>query len=534
MNVSVTLVMIIGFFSFHNEFLSILTRASMSIHRILRYYFPPIKKHKVAFVFIFLLYGAGVILSDVLRPFIYKHLIDVVTADATISEDLARQLFFLIALLGGIIVLYNIFYRTSDYVMTYFQGRALKEIADTAFEKIHRHSYAFFTNTFAGALVAKAKRFVRAFENLHDETVYSLFFNAVRLIGISAALLFTAPTIALIFILWCFLYVGTTTLFIRKKIPLDLAMANADSAVTASLADTITNALTVKMFSAFGKEMGVFAGVTDDEMRKRNRAWYFQNFMYLVQAALIGSLEFAGMAVAVKLWAIGTITAGTVVLIQIYILAVFGHLWHLGQSLTKITQSLTDAKEMVDIFEKELDVADPEKPEVCHMTNGHIVFDAVSFAYNGGTPVFKNFSLDVAPGEKIGIVGRSGVGKSTITKLLLRFSDIQRGSITIDNQDIRAITQDDLRSTISYVPQDPILFHRTLRENILYGNPHATEKDMIDASRKAHAHAFISRLPHGYDTLVGERGIKLSGGERQRIAIARAILKDSPILMLDE
>lgn len=507
----------------------------MNIRRILHYYLPPIKKHWVVFVSIFVLYGGGVILSDILRPFIYKNLIDTITLHTASPENAAHRLFFLIAILGGMIALYNVFYRVSDFLMTDFQSKALKETADMTFQKIHRHSYGFFTNNFAGAIVAKAKRFVRAFENLHDETVYSLFFNALRIGGIFIALLLIAPLlIALIFLVWCFLYVGVTTFFIRRKISRDLALANADSAVTASFADTITNAITVKMFSAFWNEMKKFMGITEDEMRKRNAAWYFQNWMFLAQATLIGLLEFFSMFVAVKLWISGTITAGTVVLVQVYVASIFGYLWHLGQSFTKIVQSFTDAQEMVDIFEKELDVADPRKPEICRMTKGHIIFDAISFSYEGGTPIFENFSLDIAHGAKVGIVGRSGVGKSTITKLLLRFADVQSGAITIDGQNIRAVAQDDLRSRIAYVPQDPIMFHRTLRENILYGNPTATTQQVVDAARKAHAHEFITNLPHGYDTLVGERGIKLSGGERQRIAIARAILKNAPVLILDE
>ena len=197
-------------------------------------------------------------------------------------------------------------------------------------------------------------------------------------------------------------------------------------------------------------------------------------------------------------------------------------------------QALTEMQEIVDIFELAPDILDPQNPELSKIANGLITFDKMSFGYEGGTGVFKDFNLVIKPGERIGLVGHSGAGKSTITKLLLRFVDVKTGSITVDGQDIRAIKQDDLRGAISYVPQESVLFHRTIRENIAYGKPDATEEEIIDAARKAHAHEFVSQLPQGYDTLVGERGVKLSGGERQRVAIARAMLKNVPILILDE
>jgi len=236
----------------------------------------------------------------------------------------------------------------------------------------------------------------------------------------------------------------------------------------------------------------------------------------------------------IMLWLQSKISIGTVVLVETYMVVVANNLWDFGNAFTRFMKSIADMKEMVDIFEIIPDILDPKNPEKLKIRDGHIVFKNVFFKYNLGHKIFSDFNLDIKPGERVGIVGHSGAGKSTITKLLLRSNDITTGVIAVDGQDIRNVTQDDLRSVISYVPQEPILFHRPIKENISYGKPNATDEEIVAVAKKAHAHEFILNLKHSYDTLVGERGVKLSGGERQRVAIARAMLKDSPILVLDE
>jgi len=207
----------------------------------------------------------------------------------------------------------------------------------------------------------------------------------------------------------------------------------------------------------------------------------------------------------------------------------------ISRGIDRGTKNLADATEMVDIFEKEIHITNHPSATTLQVTSGAITFNQTTFNYTGqGSDEIDNLDLVIAPGESIGLVGHSGAGKSTIVKLLLRFVDVTDGSIKIDNQDIRDVTQESLRQNIAYVPQEPLLFHRSLRDNIAYGKPDANLDEVIQAAKQANAHEFIKNLEHGYDTLVGERGVKLSGGQRQRVAIARAILKDAPILILDE
>ena len=215
----------------------------------------------------------------------------------------------------------------------------------------------------------------------------------------------------------------------------------------------------------------------------------------------------------------------------------FGNLWELGRLFQDYSNALADAEEMMGMLNQKPDILDPEEPEPCRIKAGGIEFKNVYFRYESekDTPqVFDNFSLKIKPGQKIGLVGESGAGKSTFVNLLMRFMEVDKGAVLIDQQNVNHLVQDDLRRNLAYVPQEPILFHRTLRENIAYGKPDATEEEITAAAEAAHAHEFIQAFPEGYETLVGERGVKLSGGQKQRVAIARAMLKSAPVLILDE
>jgi ATP-binding cassette subfamily B protein len=274
--------------------------------------------------------------------------------------------------------------------------------------------------------------------------------------------------------------------------------------------------------------------ITDRLFQLRQFTWNLANYAEIVQGTLMVLLEFVIMYLAVYYWQRGQLNIGDFALLQSYLIQMFDHLWEVGRYIRNIYEALADANEMTEMLVEPHAITDDPHAGVLAIKSGAIEFKHVDFHYHKETPILENFNLSIDPGERIALIGPSGGGKSTIVKLLFRFMDIQGGQILIDGQNIAKVTQNSLRKQISLVPQEPILFHRTLLENIRYGRPEATEEEVIAAAKAAHCHEFISKFPEQYQTFVGERGVKLSGGERQRVAIARAILKNAPILVLDE
>lgn len=505
----------------------------MDIKLIFKYYWPHVKRYKKSTLLVFVAYLIVIVGTDVLLPLLYKEIIDVVSSASTpslVSGELMKMLLFL----GVIIFTNNVFYRIADYAIVYAQSRGLKDVADDAFNRLQVHSHAFFSDNFSGSLVARMKRYVNAFETIYDQFTFTIWLGGLKLVFALGVLIWVSLPLAGIFFVWLVLYIAMSYFFVKRKIKKDLVEAEANSKVTGVLSDVITNILNVKMFSSQKKESLFFADTTKEEEKYRRQAWNFNNLQMIFQGYFIGIFEFIGMYAVIVLWIKGIVSAGTIMLMQIYIFSTFQVVWNMGKNFTRMMRAFAEAKEMVDVFEEPVSVSNISNPEKCKINNGHIKIDNISFSYGTGEEVFKGFSLDIKPGERVGFVGPSGAGKTTITKLLLRFADVQKGKIEIDGQNIAHITQNDLRSNISYVPQDPILFHRSLKENIAYSCAGCSDESIVNAAKSAHAHDFIANFPKGYDTLVGERGIKLSGGERQRVAIARAMLKDAPIVILDE
>jgi ATP-binding cassette, subfamily B, bacterial len=504
----------------------------MNIKLVISYYWKFIRKRIMSQALLLIGYALATAGTMIVIPLIYKEIVDTVTER---SEDSYEKLGTLIVFLAFTILIYNIFFRFADYLLIKSQSKIIKDLQDYSLRKLENHSYTFFSNSFVGGLVAKTKRFIHAFETLHDQFVFHIWMSGIALLSSFLVLWRESWVLGLTFFIWLSFYAILIRFMVIWQIPKSLVSAKADTKTTSNYADIIGNILTVKMFGSSERELKRFEKITDDQEKKRSAAWLQQNFWNgMFQSITIGIFNVIIIWFVIDLWKKGIVPAGTIVLVQVYVLTSFNIVWAISRSIIRASSALTDADEMVKILSQEPSVKDPLIPEEIKITKGEIKFENVSFAYDTSNPVFEKLNLTIKPGEKVALVGHSGAGKTTIVKILLRFIDIQSGEIKIDGQNIKNVLQDDLRNQIAYVPQDPSLFHRSLRENISYVKPETCFQEIIDVAKKAHAHDFIENLPHGYDSLVGERGVKLSGGERQRIVIARAMLKNSPIIILDE
>lgn len=501
-----------------------------SIKKLPKHVWRCIRPHRGSLYALFVVWIVSLIIADIISPMVLERIVDSISASQPSQEAVWQAVWMMAIVIVSTFILFRIF----DYLFGIHVVRARKDLNDYSFEQLMQHGYSFFINNFSGSLVAKVKRYVRGYQTLLENSVFWVSGSIVVMTGTVTVLFFRSTVLAWVFLAWIAVYITITIVLVRYKIRFDLAEASADSAVTADLADSITNATTVKTFATERRELGRFKKTTDEQLTIGKKAMYFRILVYAVQGSMLAILEFAGLYISIRLWSQGVIGVGTVVLVQSFVAVLFHGLWNLGKALTRIAEATADMEELVEIFETDKPVTEAEKPKDVQQVKGVIGFEDVGFSYPDGTRVLKGFQLKIPRGERVGLVGRSGAGKSTITKILLRFADVQEGSVTIDGTDIRKMRFEDLRGNIAYVPQDPILFHRTIAENIAYANPDATREEVIKAAKQAHAHEFISGLAKGYDTLVGERGVKLSGGERQRVAIARAILKDAPILVMDE
>ena len=474
---------------------------------------------------------------DVFLPIIYKRFFDQLALDPIHRTDRASldEIYHTVFLVGIVLSISWIGWRVSMFMISWFESRIMKDLTDYCFKYLHNHSHRFFTDTFAGALVKRVNRFAAGFEVVADQCVMELGQTLLRIVLVISVLFTLNTTLGFVFLGWTVVFTGFSLLYSRWKLKYDLARAELDTSVSARIADTVTNSVNLKLFAAIDREVSSFRELTDRHQRSRLLAWRLGWLSDTIQGASTRILEIVILLIAIYYWRAGMLTIGDFVLLRSYLSKLNEEVRQIGQYVRRIYESVADANEMTEILVRLHEVVDDEKAATLSPSGGEVEFRNVQFSYaNRGKMVLKDFTLKTKPGERVGIVGPSGGGKSTILRILTRLYDVAGGAILIDHQDIARVTQESLHRNIAFVPQDPILFHRSLMENIRYSRPSATDEEVLEAAHLAHCHEFITSFPEGYDTLVGERGVKLSGGERQRVAIARAILMNAPILVLDE
>jgi ATP-binding cassette subfamily B protein len=480
----------------------------------------------------------NILIADFLQPFITSLVLEKISQNAYNTADLWGNFGTLIILfVTATLVSSVIGWRVIVWLIWHLELRVVRDISQRVFDHLMRMSASFHANHFGGSLVSQATKLTGSYIRFTDSTIFSLYTLVIAVVATIIILTPRVPLYALALVILAGLYIVGTIVLSRPVRAANTVESEAQSKQTGYLADSISNVMAIKSFAANKQESQGYWKAATLTKSLGHRSLRITTRQETYASVVTSSISIAAILIAVL--GVGWFHAdvATVFLMVSYTGGIGMRLWDFQNVLRQYNRAFGDASDMVKILAIEPDVQDALKPAKSRIKDGAIDFHHVEFRHDGANKnntLFQDLDLHITAGEKVGLVGHSGSGKTTLTRLLLRFSDIDEGEIAIDGQNIGSISQDDLRRSISYVPQEPLLFHRTIRENIAYGKPNATNAQIEDAARKANADDFIDKLPQKYGTLVGERGVKLSGGQRQRIAIARAILKDAPILVLDE
>lgn len=495
----------------------------------LHFYWQATWKHKKLF-FLSLLLPLGAVFTNVLAPFFASKVLA-----NLIHDNNQTQIYFI--LFGSMAILGLIFNKIGITNNMRLQANVMSDLHNTVIERLLKRSAGFYTNHIGGKLVSDTIDFVNAYSAL---SVHG-FIKGVGLLCITIVglVLLTLSSWQMGVCVLIILLILTVWTFIDSKRRLSVRAERLEITrrLIAHLSDSIVNALTVKTFAQESKETSRsqhLGGILRDK-RAKDWAQTTSDENYRVGTVVIMQIVLIYMLIHLVQSDPSVLSAG--IFAFTYSLTLLGRFFEINTIVRQVDDAFLNASPMTEILLEDIEIADAPGAKAVKIKDGNITLSDISFTYSDSSDndaIFDKLSMKIKSGEKIGLVGHSGSGKSTLTKLLLRFDDPSGGSILIDGQDIKQATQESLRAHIAYVPQEPLLFHRSIMENIRYGKNTATKEEVIQAAQLAYATEFIDKLPQGYDTIVGERGVKLSGGQRQRIAIARAILKDAPILILDE
>ncbi len=473
---------------------------------------------------------------DSIYPVFAGRLVDAITNATPGNEDDFNIIFWAFIAFISLEVFFFAFRNSALYLWNLVAVRCLYQITADAFHKVQRFSTDWHANTFAGATVRKITRGMWAFDTYEDILFMNLYPTFIVLCSTVIVMTSRWPIMGLVTLICICVYITINIYSVTKiNAPRFRKSAEKDTNVGAALADAMTANNTIKSFGTEHREDKRFQGVLMDWRVTSLASWQMSTTTDMFQRYMSVGMMFVMLGSAIMLWQQGRATTGDIVYVFTAFMIISNYLRHIGEQISNLQRAMSEMEDVITFWKREDMIADRKDAADFVPTKGQIDFKDVTFSYdNVGKPLYKDFSITIEEGEKIALVGPSGSGKSTFVKLLQRLYDIDSGEIIIDGQNIADVKQSSLRQQLSLVPQDPVLFHRTIADNIAYGRPDATKDEIIDAAQKAYAHDFIRSLPAGYNTIVGERGVKLSGGERQRVAIARAILADTPVLILDE
>ncbi len=505
--------------------------------RTLHYYWQATRRHKALF---FGLIASTIGFCGLLtygNPYVMSLVVDRVSAGSVPPDQVFSVFGPYIAALIAINVLGQACSKLQDYTLWKLEIAVNYDLATMAFDALCNQSMSFHSNRFGGTLVSQTSKFMSAYNQLIENIQFPFLPIICSVVFTCTLLLPVVPAYVAILMVLLVGYAAVSYLMYKRILHLNEKAASAQNQLSGELSDAVTNILAVKTYGREDYEKSIFDQanrevVERDSVRMKSS---------LARGIITAAVTVVIMGVVTVFISGGNawfgITPGTLVMMFTYTVTITNQFNFINTGLQRFNRAFGDASGLTAVLDEPRLVADVPNARPLKVARGEIDFEDIGFWYADGavkTQVFKGFNLHIPAGQRIGLVGMSGAGKTTLTKLLLRLADIQEGRILVDGQNVSDVTQQSLRRQIAYVPQESLLFHRSIAENIAYGRPGATLEEVREAAAQANALEFIERLPDGFDTLVGERGIKLSGGQRQRIAIARAMLADAPILVLDE
>ena len=468
-------------------------------------------------------------LCGVFSPFVLKKIIDSAT---TTGIEEPQIVFFWVTMFPTLIFFMYVFWRLSGFFGMQWLTKSEAFAHESLFEHLSQHSHTYFMNRFAGSVTNKLSHAAEGTFRLLDGTLWGHYGALINLVASGIFIFMTNFWVGVVYLLLVAILIPMNVFLARNRHPHVVDYAQKKTAFRGQAVDVVTNIGAMRQFSRREFEL---ESIKDSValMRKADiKQWKLSEWALVFNNMVIAGSIAVMMFIMYHLWVIQVVTVGDFVLVLTLIMGLQSTLIFIGNAMNQFIRIYGEVEEGLDEILHEHEIVDIPHSKKLEAKGGEIIWSDVVFKYQSKM-VFDNFNLEIKPGQRIGLVGPSGAGKTTFVSLLLRQHDLTGGSISIDGQDIATVTQDSLRENIAVVPQEPMLFHRTIRENIAYGKSDATDEEITEVAKKAQAHDFIIELEEGYNTMVGERGVKLSGGQKQRVAIARAMLKNAPILVLD-